>query len=187
MSKGKPCRNGSDIHFTEAVRLLLGWASLVLSKGKIVSVEWESGNDSMDALLGKKYPGGKPITPIKSPAERFLREYSGGRVLTSRDIWALPIDWGSIPEFQRMVLKAAAAIPYGKTTTYGSLAAEIGRPGAGRAVGGALSRNPWPILIPCHRVIGASGKLTGFGKGLAAKETLLRFEAANIRRREVAQ
>ncbi|MBI5575258.1 MAG: MGMT family protein, partial [Deltaproteobacteria bacterium] len=97
--------------------------------------------------------------------ERFLREYSHGKVLSSREISALPIAWGTVPAFQRKVLKATAGIPYGRTATYGEIAAEVGSPGAARAVGAALSRNPWPILVPCHRVLGKGGRLVGFGKG----------------------
>ncbi|MBI5343024.1 MAG: methylated-DNA--[protein]-cysteine S-methyltransferase [Deltaproteobacteria bacterium] len=99
----------------------------------------------------------------------------------------LPVAWGSLPEFQRKVLRATAGIPYGKTVTYGELAAAVGSPGAARAVGAALARNPWPVLVPCHRVVGKDGRLVGFGKGLAAKEALLRFEKENAGRGGVAQ
>ena len=82
-------------------------------------------------------------------------------------------------EFQLRVLEELQRIPYGKTCSYSELAERIGRPRAVRAVGAANGRNPIPIIIPCHRVIGASGDLTGFGGGLAAKEALLRLEMGN--------
>ena len=78
--------------------------------------------------------------------------------------------------FQQTVWGALQTIPYGTTTTYGKLAAGIGRPTASRAVGAANGRNPLPIVIPCHRVIGANGKLTGFRGGLRFKEALLALE-----------
>ena len=78
--------------------------------------------------------------------------------------------------FQLAVLDELTRIPYGTTTSYGDIAARIGRPKAVRAVGAANGRNPLPIIIPCHRVVGSSGKLTGFGGGLPTKEALLRLE-----------
>ena len=82
-------------------------------------------------------------------------------------------------DFQRQVLDALQRIPYGTTCSYSDIARQIGRPRAVRAVGAANGRNPIPIIIPCHRVIGASGDLTGFGGGLPAKEALLRLEFEN--------
>jgi methylated-DNA-[protein]-cysteine S-methyltransferase len=82
-------------------------------------------------------------------------------------------------EFQLQVLKELQRIPYGETASYGDVASRIGRPKAVRAVGAANGRNPIPIIVPCHRVIGSSGDLTGFGGGLGAKEALLRLEAEN--------
>ncbi len=82
-------------------------------------------------------------------------------------------------EFQVSVLEALRDIPYGETVSYGEIARRIGRPRAVRAVGAANGRNPIPIVVPCHRVIGSSGDLTGFGGGLDTKEALLRLEAEN--------
>ena len=82
-------------------------------------------------------------------------------------------------EFQVSVLEALQGIPYGETTSYGAIAKQIGRPKAVRAVGAANGRNPIPIIVPCHRVIGSSGDLTGFGGGLDTKAALLRLEAEN--------
>jgi methylated-DNA-[protein]-cysteine S-methyltransferase len=79
-------------------------------------------------------------------------------------------------DFQRSVWLALADIPYGQTTSYGELAAHLGRPAASRAVGAANGANPLPIVLPCHRVIGADGSLTGFGGGLPTKRRLLEHE-----------
>ena len=78
--------------------------------------------------------------------------------------------------FQQSVWQALTKIPYGSTCSYGAIAAAVGKPKASRAVGAANGQNPIPIIIPCHRVIGSTGKLTGFGGGLAAKQTLLALE-----------
>ena len=87
-------------------------------------------------------------------------------------------------EFQRRVWEALRTIPYGETRSYGQIADQIGTPGASRAVGLANGRNPMSIIVPCHRVIGASGQLTGYGGGLHRKEALLELErgaAATVR------
>jgi methylated-DNA-[protein]-cysteine S-methyltransferase len=80
--------------------------------------------------------------------------------------------------FSRRVLEQLAQVPYGEVTTYGALAARAGRPKAARAVGTVMNRNPIPIVLPCHRVIGASGSLVGYGGGLPRKEALLKLESA---------
>jgi len=80
--------------------------------------------------------------------------------------------------FQRLALRELARVPFGQVTTYGALAAKIGNPGAARAVGGAMNRNPIPIVLPCHRVVGSNGKLVGYAGGLDRKEQLLRLEGA---------
>ena len=86
-------------------------------------------------------------------------------------------------EFQRRVWRALAAIPYGTTTTYAEIARRIGNPSAVRAVGAANGKNPLSIVVPCHRVIGADGTLTGYAGGLAAKRRLLELERATLRGR----
>jgi len=85
-------------------------------------------------------------------------------------------------EFQLAVWKALEAIPYGETTTYGEVAARIGRPTAVRAVGAANGANPLPIVVPCHRVIGSDGSLTGYGGGLDLKASLLELERSATHR-----
>ena len=103
-----------------------------------------------------------------------LSEYFSGE----RKDFDLPLKLDGT-EFQISVLEALREIPYGETTSYGAIAKQIGRPKAMRAVGAANGRNPIPIIVPCHRVIGSTGDLTGFGGGLDTKEALLRLEAEN--------
>jgi methylated-DNA-[protein]-cysteine S-methyltransferase len=102
---------------------------------------------------------------------RQLEEYFAGE----RTSFDLPLDMHG-HEFERRVWAALRQIPYGETVSYGEIAERIGAPGAARAVGLANGRNPVAIIVPCHRVIGANGKLTGFGGGLPMKRALLDLE-----------
>jgi len=102
-----------------------------------------------------------------------LTEYLDGE----RRDFDLPLTVRSGTEFERAVWKEIAAIGYGETRTYGSIATTLGDPGAARAVGIACNHNPLPIVVPCHRVVGAGGKLVGFGGGLHRKVFLLELEA----------
>ncbi len=107
-------------------------------------------------------------------AKRQLDEYFDG-VRQTFDLELAPVGTA----FQMKVWQALAAIPYGETRTYGDIAAAIGNPRAAMAVGGANGSNPLPIVVPCHRVIGSDGSLTGFGGGLPTKRFLLDLESAN--------
>ena len=111
-----------------------------------------------------------------------LREYFAG-VRTRFD---LPVRLSGTP-FRMRVWRAMAEIPYGQTRTYGELAAQAGSPGAARAVGGACHDNPIMIILPCHRVVGASGSLTGFGGGLGSKRLLLALEGGGSERENDGQ
>jgi methylated-DNA-[protein]-cysteine S-methyltransferase len=112
--------------------------------------------------------------PPLDPVRRQLDEYFAG----ARRTFELEVDITRVSQFNRRVLQALAHVPYGRVTTYGKLAAESGRPRAARAVGGVMNRNPIPIVLPCHRVIGSSGSLVGYGGGLERKKALLRLEGA---------
>jgi methylated-DNA-[protein]-cysteine S-methyltransferase len=107
-----------------------------------------------------------------SPLRFQLEEYFAGE----RREFELDLAPSGTP-FQLSVWRALCAIPYGETASYGEIAAAVGQPGAARAVGGANNRNPIAIVVPCHRVIGASGSLTGYGGGLPRKKQLLALEA----------
>jgi methylated-DNA-[protein]-cysteine S-methyltransferase len=108
------------------------------------------------------------------PVRRELDEYFDGK----RQSFDLVTDLSPVPEFHRLALHELALVPYGEVTTYGALAAKVGRPNAARAIGGAMNRNPIPIVLPCHRVVGSDGRLVGYAGGLDRKEMLLRLEGA---------
>jgi methylated-DNA-[protein]-cysteine S-methyltransferase len=107
---------------------------------------------------------------------RELDEYFEGR----RQSFDLPIDLRGRADFSRGVLEELARVPYGQVTTYGALAARAGRPRAARAVGTVMNRNPIPIVLPCHRVVGSTGSLVGYGGGLERKRLLLDLEHAPV-------
>ncbi|MEG3192570.1 methylated-DNA--[protein]-cysteine S-methyltransferase [Lysobacter sp. D1-1-M9] len=111
--------------------------------------------------------------PAFVPARAQLGEYFDGQ----RRSFELPLAPRGT-QFQREVWQTLASIPYGETISYAQLATRVGKPRAMRAVGAANSRNPLPIVLPCHRVIGADGSLTGFGGGLPTKQFLLALEGA---------
>jgi methylated-DNA-[protein]-cysteine S-methyltransferase len=100
------------------------------------------------------------------------------------DFPALPLAWEAVPPFTRQVLHTLLArVRHGETVTYGELAALAGQPGKARAVGQSMARNPWPLLVPCHRVLGVGGQLTGYTNphGLPLKELLLHMESGPAR------
>jgi methylated-DNA-[protein]-cysteine S-methyltransferase len=113
-----------------------------------------------------------------APLRAELDEYFAGR----RRRFSVPVSPSGTP-FQLEVWNALTEIPYGSTTSYGSIAAAVARPNASRAIGGANHVNPIPILIPCHRVIGADGSLAGYGGGMERKRLLLDLERATIAKR----
>jgi methylated-DNA-[protein]-cysteine S-methyltransferase len=127
--------------------------------------------ETLAKLLGNRVlRTAKPVDPTR----RQLDEYFEGR----RHDFDLPLDVRIAAPFARRVLDELARVPYGETTTYAALAARAEHPRAARAVGTVMNRNPIPIVLPCHRVVGSSGSLTGYGGGLHRKEALLRLEGA---------
>ena len=133
----------------------------------------EDGALARISLPGEAAPEGETRqTPLLIRAAAQLTEYFMGR----RASFDLPLAPEGT-EFQRAVWTALTAIPMGETRSYGDIARAVGRPKASRAVGAANHRNPLPIVIPCHRVIGANGAMVGYGGGLKLKEALLGLEA----------
>ena len=112
---------------------------------------------------------------IITRAKQELSAYFLGDLTT----FSVPLDWQGT-RFQKSVWQALLAVPYGKTVTYGDIARAIGRPRASRPVGGAVGKNPLPIIVPCHRVIGSDRSLTGFAGGLDTKIRLLELEGHSI-------
>ena len=154
----------------------LGDLRLAASDFGLVAIEWADSQPALDAYLARlKHPIQPDAKRIK-PYARELAEYLNGK----RTAFTIPVDWTFFTPFQREALQAVYRIPYGETRTYIDIAREINRPLAYRAVGAANAMNPMPLVIPCHRVIGADGKLHGYGggEGLPTKEWLLRVEGA---------
>lgn len=120
---------------------------------------------------------GARVLRIPKRVDRVIRELDEYFAGKRRD-FDLETDLSPVPEFHRLALRELARVPYGQVTTYGALAAKVGKPTAARAIGGAMNRNPIPIVLPCHRVVGSNGKLVGYAGGLDRKEQLLRLEGA---------
>ncbi len=131
-------------------------------------------------LTALRFEGG-PAAGWRHDPGAFARGREQLRAYFARElrVFDLPLRLEGTP-FQREVWEALRRIPYGTTTSYGALAASLGRPRAVRAVGAANGQNPIAIIVPCHRVIGADGGLTGFGGGLPRKRALLELEGAQL-------
>jgi methylated-DNA-[protein]-cysteine S-methyltransferase len=153
----------------------LGPLTLVAADSGLRAVLW-NGNDLARAGFGEPFPV-EPSTrsPMLIETARQLDEYFAG----SRTSFDLPLDLRGTP-FQQQAWRALASIPYGETRTYAEQAVRLGRPTAFRAVGAANGRNPISIVLPCHRVIGSDGSLTGFAGGLEAKRWLLDHERRTL-------
>ncbi len=123
------------------------------------------------------HPAGAPHPPLDPPLLDLAAGQLTGYFAGDRTEFTLPLAAAGGTDFERAVWAAITAIPYGETQTYGRIATLVGEPDAARAVGVACNRNPLPIVVPCHRVIGADGKLVGFGGGLHRKRYLLELEA----------
>ncbi len=140
-----------------------GFFRIVEDEGKVIVID-----------VVKEKEGEASPSAVTDEAAQELTEYLSGR----RKVFTIPYEFRGTP-FQLQVWRELAKVPYGTTTTYKKLAEAIGRPGAYHAVGGAVGKNPLSILIPCHRVIGTNGSLTGYAWGLPLKEYLLELEKKN--------
>jgi len=155
-------------YFSKRVDSPVGELKLVASHDGLAAILWK--NDSprrvrLDNVVADENH------PVLLETARQLSEYFAGQ----RKVFALKLDFVGTP-FQRRVWAALLTIPFGETRSYGEIAKQIGSPAAVRAVGAANGRNPISIVTPCHRVIGSTGKLTGFAGGLDAKAHLLALE-----------
>ncbi len=128
---------------------------------------------SMRELIVKAFPCAVPDTGAGDEVCMKLRAFLVG---TKVQFFLDDLDFAGIGGFTRRVLMADHAIPRGRVMTYGGLAERLGVPGGGRAVGNVMARNPFPLIIPCHRVVGSDGNLHGFGGGLPMKRALLAME-----------
>jgi methylated-DNA-[protein]-cysteine S-methyltransferase len=157
-------------YFYKTVGSPVGVLKLVASDRGLAAILWER-DDPKRVRLGPLEEDKKHS--VLREAERQLHDYFGGKLRK----FSLPLDFAGTA-FQKKVWRALLGIPFGETRTYGQIARQIGRPQASRAVGAASGKNPISIIAPCHRVIGADGKLTGFAGGLEAKALLLKLESA---------
>lgn len=146
-----------------------GPLTLIATDNGLRAVLWDYGDPEKSSIdRGIE----KPDHPLLLETEKQLDEYFARK----RKTFSLPLDFiGS--DFQKQVWEALLTIPFGETRSYGEIARQIGNPESVRAVGGAANKNPIPIIAPCHRMVGASGKLVGFGGGLENKALLLALEA----------
>ncbi len=155
------------------MRSPVGLLTLVANERGLAAVLWEN-DDPKRVRLSPLHED--THHPVLLEAERQLQDYFAGK----RETFSLKLDFNGT-EFQQKVWAALLTIPFGETRSYAQIAEQIGNPNAVRAVGAANGKNPISIIAPCHRVIGANGKLTGFAGGLPVKELLLRLESRGLR------
>ena len=150
-----------------------GWIGILASKAGLVSVTLPQRNrqQAVDAM-GKQAQTAILSTDSFIELEDKFKHYYSGKRTTFTD----KLDFSNATVFQRQVWETTRLIPYGETRSYGWVANNIGKPKAARAVGQALGKNPFIIIVPCHRVIAGDGKLGGFGGGREMKQTLLELE-----------
>jgi len=163
---------------SEALQTPFGPLWVAVSEAGLIGVQFSDDLATLKIWLRKQ--GFDPILPDENHTRDILEQIRAYMAGTRRD-FDLKIDWSVLNPFQARALRVTLAIPYGKTKTYGEIAAEIGSPAAARAVGRAEATNPMPLVIPCHRVVGSDGKLHGYGGhgGLTTKAWLLEMEGRN--------
>jgi methylated-DNA-[protein]-cysteine S-methyltransferase len=170
---GERAARGFTLFDTPIGRCGLAWGG-----GGVVGVQLpEASEAATRARLRRRFPDGPESAP--PPDMRGVCDAVAGLLRGQpRDLSAVPLDMEGVAPFDRRVYEVARAIPPGTTRSYGEIAAQLGAPGEARAVGHALARNPFPIVVPCHRVIAAGGKVGGFSArgGLATKLRLLALE-----------
>jgi methylated-DNA-[protein]-cysteine S-methyltransferase len=161
---------------------VLGWAGVAWADKGLVGVYLpEAERENARRSFLRRFPGAceSPPTPSVTRIIDDIRELLTGKPV---DLRGAPIDIGRVPEFNARVYEIARAIPPGETLTYGEIAVKLGDRLLARDVGAALGQNPWPIVVPCHRVTAAGGKLGGFSArgGVTTKAKLLAIEGAKV-------
>jgi len=139
----------------------------------LVRIAYGDPDRALDQLARKLSPRILEAPKRLDIVRRELDEYFARK----RTRFDVDLDWALVSDFGRRVLGATAAVPYGETATYGQVAGAAGNPKAARAAGRALNTNPIPIIVPCHRIVGASGALVGYAGGLERKVSLLQLES----------
>jgi methylated-DNA-[protein]-cysteine S-methyltransferase len=166
--ESKAVHHSRKRHVRKIVDSPVGPLTLVATDEGLAAILWERDRPARVRLNIEREDNRHPML---LETERQLREYFAGQ----RRQFDIPLDVDGTP-FQRKVWTALRTIPFGETRSYGQIASQIGHPAASRAVGAANGRNPLSIVAPCHRVIGSTGKLTGFAGGLDVKAKLLALE-----------
>ncbi|MET0312234.1 MAG: methylated-DNA--[protein]-cysteine S-methyltransferase [Burkholderiaceae bacterium] len=144
---------------------------IVAATGRGLAGVWFAGQRHLPDMAGWRE---EPGHPVLLEAASQLSDYFSGK----RERFDMPLDLQGGTPFQQSVWQALLGIPAGQTTSYGDLSQRIGKPAAVRAVGAAVGRNPVSVIVPCHRVVGADGSLTGYAGGLERKSALLKLEGA---------
>ncbi len=170
-----PATSQPPARLATCFRTRLGWVALLADEHVLIAttLPQPSRRAALARLPTDFQPGENAL--IRRTRALIIRFFSGHRVSFND----LPCDDSLGTEFQRRVWLLTRAIPYGQTRTYGDLARAAGRPQAARAIGQCMARNPLPLIIPCHRLVGSAGDLRGFGGGLAMKRALLKMEAGS--------
>lgn len=175
----------SEACWTGSVATPIGGIEYCVTKKGLVRL-WLPGEnpEGRRAEVAERFglaPSSGRAPAIAARVEKQVRDYFAGK----RTTFDLPLDLRGTP-FQVSVWSAVARVPFGRVVSYGDVAARVGKPGAFRAVGSAQNANPVPIVVPCHRVVGSSGSLVGYGGGLGMKEWLLQHEGLPMVRGKVA-
>lgn len=158
----------------------IGACGIVWGEGGIVGMQLpESREDQARARLAKRFPGVQESTPTKA-IEGVIANVVALLKGEGKDLAGVALDMSEVPDFERKVYEIARTIPPGRTLTYGDIAVRLGDKALSRDVGAALGRNPFPIVVPCHRVLGAGGKTGGFSArgGVDTKMKMLQIEGA---------
>jgi methylated-DNA-[protein]-cysteine S-methyltransferase len=161
-------------YFFKIMKSPVGELKIIASATGLAAILWNPSSHKATNEQGKKYGNAQENKnlPMLLKTEKELKEYFAKK----RKKFTIKLDFIGT-EFQKSVWTALLIIPFGETRSYGDIAKQIGNPKAVRAVGGASGKNPISIIVPCHRVIGTSGKLTGFASGLDNKKYLLGLES----------
>jgi methylated-DNA-[protein]-cysteine S-methyltransferase len=163
-----------DVAYAEIDSPLGTWLAAMTERGLVRVAFTPEFDDVLEELSERVSPRVLKMPSRLDELRREFDEYFEGK----RKDFEVPLDWQLVQGFNRRVLRATAKIPYGRMSTYGTMARQAGSPRAARAAGNALHNNPIPLVVPCHRVIGSDGRLVGYGGGLPMKEYLLKLEGA---------
>jgi O-6-methylguanine DNA methyltransferase len=156
----------------------IGTISAVSSESGLCRISIHKSHKSALESITQQYPQSMESPDVFGDLPQRLKRYAHGERIIFKD----KLNSGKATPFQQAVWETTRAIPYGETRSYEWLAQRVGKPKAARAVGQALKSNPFPIIVPCHRVVGKDGSLTGFSCGIDAKKRLLDIESSSLKK-----